>query len=68
MKLPRRQFLHLAAGTAALLAVASQGDQVRRHQGGVIRAILAEYSVTPVPRNRIKVAGGTRKRYDGRRV
>jgi hypothetical protein len=27
-----------------------QGDPFGEHQGGVIRAILAEYSVTPVPR------------------
>src|SRR5262249_33063598 len=27
-----------------------QGDPGRQHQGGVIRAILAEYSVTPAPR------------------
>jgi hypothetical protein len=27
-----------------------QGDQVYRHQGGVIRAIPTKYSVTPVLR------------------
>jgi hypothetical protein len=27
-----------------------QGNQVCRHQGGVIRAIATKYSVTPVPR------------------
>ena len=31
-----------------------QGDQVRQHQGGVIRAMPAEYSVTPVARNRAR--------------
>ncbi len=36
-----------------------QSGEVRRHQGGVIRAIPAEYSVTPVPRMRSDVRFGS---------